>query len=108
MKKDIWQSLIGELTVTGSHASTCGGGDLDALEHELGFKFPRGYKEFCEVFGAGELAGFIRIYCFCFRSEQEGVLDLTKLVQDELGLMALKSELHSEMERHRKGHPRTP
>ena len=105
MTTDIWQSLIGELTVTGGHASSCDGRDLGELERELGFKFPRGYKEFCNVFGSGELAGFIRIYCFCFRSGQQGILDLTRLLQNQLGLLALKSELRSEMNRLRKGHP---
>src|SRR5262245_58784856 len=101
--KDIWLSLIEELDVTGG-ASACAEKDLDQLEHELGFKFPRGYKEFCQVFGSGELAGFIRIYCFCFKSEHQRLLNLRRL-QDEVGLIALKSELDSEMERRRKGHP---
>jgi len=40
-----------------------------------------------------------------FRSGQQGILDLTRLLQDQLGLIALKSELRSEMNRLRKGHP---
>jgi hypothetical protein len=72
--KDIWQSLIGKLSVTGGHASSCAEKDLDELEQELGFKFPSGYKEFCEVFGSGELAGFIRIYVFVLNQSIKGSL----------------------------------
>ena len=35
--------------------------DLDAFEKQFGFKLPRSYREFMEVFGPGTLADYFRI-----------------------------------------------
>ena len=107
MTQDRWQSLVRELKVTGAAESSCSGSDVKRLELELGVVFPVGYKEFCEVFGSGELGGFIRVFCPCCTDVPEDVLNTTTLgsLQRSLGLEALEQELSWETDRQSKGHP---
>lgn len=108
MTKDRWQSLLRELQVTGATESSCSGRDVKRLELELGVVFPIGYTEFCEVFGSGELGGFIRVFCPCFTNGSEGVLNTTLTLaslQQSAGLKALAQELGWETDRQSKGHP---
>lgn len=102
-----WLTLLEDLKVTGAPRSSCVSTDLARLEVELGITFPTAYKEFCEVFGSGELGGFIRIFCPCSVTPAEPIsenslsrwLDL----QGSSGLDALKQELSWELGRFNKG-----
>jgi hypothetical protein len=107
MTLQAWRTLLEELEVTGAPGSSCVSADLAQLEVELGITFPADYKEFCEVFGSGELGGFIRIFCPCSAATSERISEnsLSSLVdlQGPSGLDALKQELSWELGRFNKG-----
>ena len=109
MTQDKWLSLVRELKVTGAKESSCSASEVKRLEVELGVIFPVGYKEYCEVFGAGELGGFIRVFCPCFTDVPEQARNTTFTLgslQGSGGLEALEQELDWETDRQIKGHSR--
>ena len=59
-----WMSLLKEIEIKpnqfGSEFKTLN--ELNKLENEIGFIFPVGYKEFCQVFGTGCFGDFITIF----------------------------------------------
>src|SRR5262249_45288806 len=60
-----WESLFATLTVVCRSPLLCSDAEIERAERDLGFRFPTGYKEFCQVFGSGSFGDFIRIYCPC-------------------------------------------
>jgi len=62
---DKWLSFFSLLEIEGVSESCFNEEEFKSFEAEMGIRFPKGYKEFCTIFGTGMLGGFIRIYCPC-------------------------------------------
>ncbi len=48
-----WESLFASLNKSEKSDLVCSLTELEAVEKEIEFRFPIGYKEFCQVFGSG-------------------------------------------------------
>jgi hypothetical protein len=68
-----WLSLFSSLEVEGKTEFCCNEEDFKSFEAEIGIRLPKGYKEFCTIFGTGTLGGFIRIYCPCKHDSKNDV-----------------------------------
>lgn len=65
-----WEELMTTLTVSKKSKLLCSIEEIERVEDELNFKFPRGYKEYSLLFGSGSLGlgdmpDSFRIYCPC-------------------------------------------
>jgi hypothetical protein len=60
----IWQDLYSRIEVdnTQRERKICSEEDLTEFENQTGIKLPKGYKEFCQVFGRGSFGEFAQIW----------------------------------------------
>jgi len=105
MSHERWRSLINRVHVVGAKRSVCDAAGIARLESAFGLTLPVGYREFCDVFGSGELSGFIRIFCLCLDEDSVDNANFLRTTQECLGLDALETELKWEIEHSERGHP---
>jgi hypothetical protein len=67
-----WNQLHGELEIQGGRRKkrTPTARTIEKFESDTGITLPKSYKEFAELFGAGELAGYYRFTVPLGRSDQ--------------------------------------
>ncbi len=73
--RELWLQLARniEFTVDRSGAEVCNQDELIAFETEQLIRLPEEYKEFCQIFGSGEVGSFFRIFCpshFLLRAQE--------------------------------------
>src|SRR5437868_8599870 len=59
---DRWESLLRTMTVEGNQDCYCTAHDLDVFEARTTVKLPFGFRQYCQVFGIGELSHSVRIW----------------------------------------------
>jgi hypothetical protein len=57
-----WQNLLAQLEIIDSGREICSANDLLRFQTENSILLPRGYKEYCQVFGTGLLGYAMHVY----------------------------------------------
>ena len=97
-----WDGLSATLPM-GQKITACTEEALSNLEEVLSMKLPKGYREFCQVFGTGEFNRLARIYCPCAIQPEKDIR-----YSGPFMLQSLKEAVEFERESHEMGHPSIP
>ncbi|MBV6624917.1 MAG: SMI1/KNR4 family protein [Rivularia sp. (in: Bacteria)] len=78
-----WQELFEKIVVYRGNLTLATNEEIIAFEERTGIILPEGYKEYCQVFGAGEIGnGVIEIHNPYHYMPTYGELWLTRLTED--------------------------
>jgi len=94
-----WEGLSASLSA-GATIAACTEEAMSNLEEVLSMKLPKGYREFCQVFGTGEFNRLARIYCPCAIKPENDVR-----FSGPFMLQSLREGVEFERESHEMGHP---
>lgn len=97
-----WEGLSASLPA-GEKITSCTEDSVSKLEEALSMTLPKGYKEFCRVFGTGEFNRLTRIYCPCALNADKDIR-----YSGPFMLQSLKEAVEFERESHERGHPSIP